>query len=150
MRMQYHFVIYKIIRVFWGKWIKSTGRQGNGYGEQFEVGVLTSPFSAVSSRVCAQSRLVMLVEALVSVWVTLNGRWASALMDQWTPVLQGRAWEPESREGSGLWAAFLSTSSYSAEVFSQGAEERGRTLWEEPSVQPEGGLSSLLGGKAAY
>lgn len=94
-RMQYHFDIYKIIGVFLGKWIESTGRQWNGCGEQFEVGVLTSPFSAVSSRVCAQSRLVMVAESLVSVWVTLNGRWACALMDRWTPVLQGRAWEPE-------------------------------------------------------
>ena len=134
-RMQYHFDIYKIIGVFLGKWIESTGRQWNGCGEQFEVGVLTSPFSAVSSRVCAQSRLVMVAEAPVSVWVTLNGRWASCTDGLVDTCASGQSMRArESREGSGLWAAFLSTSSYSAEVFSQGAEERERRLWAEPPV----------------
>lgn len=109
-RMQYYCAIHKIIRVFLGK-TESTRRQWNSYGEQFEAGVLTSRFSAVSWRVCAQPRLAMAVEALVGVWVMLNGHWANGGMDQWTPVLWGRTWEPENREGSGLQTSFLSTSS---------------------------------------
>ena len=120
--MQYYCAIHKIIRVFLGK-TESTRRQWNSYGEQFEAGVLTSQFSAVSWRVCAQPPLAMAVEALVGVWVMLNGHWATGGMDQWTPVLWGRTWEPENREGSGLQTSFLSTSSHSAGLLSQEQRE---------------------------
>lgn len=86
----------------------------------------------------------MAVEALVGVWVMLNGHWAKGGMDQWTPVLWGRTWEPENREGSGLQTSFLSTSSHSVGLLSQGAEASGGRLWEEIPVQLRGGLSSLL------
>lgn len=136
--MQYHFDIYKIIGVFLGK-MNWEHREAVEWLWSLNIPIQRSVFAGV--------RTVALGD----------GGWGPGECvshTEWTlgvctdgPVdtcASGQSMRAREQEGSGLWAAFLSTSSYSAEVFSQGAEERERRLWAEPPVQPEGGLSSLL------